>query len=163
MNFGTDETNNPFAKFWTDMATQMMGQPAQPAPGDARDAMFRQMRQAFFDAWARSCDEFLSSDMFLESMKKSMDASLAFRQQMNEFFAKALHETQSPTRSDTDSILLVLHGLEDRLLARIEDLSQRVAGLESGQSPSPERRTPSRGVEPQDRDSRSNSKKGATR
>lgn len=162
MNFGTDDKNNPFAKFWTDMAAQMMGPPtAPPNQGDARDAMFRQMRQAFFDAWARSCEEFLSSEMFLEAMKKSMDASLAFRQQMNEFFAKALHETQSPTRSDTDSILLVLHGLEDRLLARIEDLSQRVAAMETGQSAPAERRTPSRGVEPVE--PRSSAKKGATR
>lgn len=162
MNFGMDDKNNPFAKFWTDMAAQMMSpHAAPPSQADARDAMFRQMRQAFLDAWARSCDEFLSSDTFLETMKKSMDASLAFRQQMNEFFAKALHETQSPTRSDTDSILLVLHGLEDRLLARIEELSQRVAAIESGQPAPAERRTPSRGVEPVE--PRPTPKKGVTR
>jgi hypothetical protein len=126
---GNADPNNAFAKLWADWANQMMGAGFSP-PGDAREAMLRQMRQAFFDAWARCCEEFLGSDAFLDAMKKSMDGALAFRQQLNEFMTRALHEAQAPARSDTDSIMLVLHGLEERVLSRLEDLAERVAALE---------------------------------
>jgi hypothetical protein len=91
-----------------------------------QEEMLKQMRQAFFDAWAKYCDEFLRSPAYLEAMKKSMDGALAFKQQVNEFLTRALHESQAPARSDTDSILLVLRSLEERVLGRIEDLNRRV-------------------------------------
>ncbi len=122
--------DNPFAKVWSDWASQMMASGLAPPSGDMREAVARQMRQAYFDAWARHCEEFLGSEQFLETMKRSMDGALAFRQQLNEFMTKALHEVQAPARSDTDSILLVLHSLEDRVLGRIDELSRRVASLE---------------------------------
>lgn len=123
--------SDPFTKFWSDWMSQMgamgMQQPAAPA----RDQAMKQMRQAFFDAWAQHCDEFMRSEMFLDAMKRSMDSALAFKQQMNEFFTKALHEGQAPARTDTDSIMLVLRSFEERVLNRIDDLAQRVTNLEA--------------------------------
>ena len=120
-----------FTKFWSDMmanAGKFGGQPPPPAP----DAAMKQMRRAFFDAWAAQCEEFMRSEQFLDSMKKSMDNALAFKQQMNEFFTKHLHDAQMPARSDTDSILLVLRSLEERVLTKLEDLAARVERLEAG-------------------------------
>jgi hypothetical protein len=91
--------------------------------------MFKQMRQAFFDAWAQYCDEFMRSDAYLQAMKKAMDGALAFKQQVNDFLTKALHESQVPARSDTDSILLVLRSLEERMLARMDEITRRVDSL----------------------------------
>jgi hypothetical protein len=91
----------------------------------------KQVRQAFFDAWAEHCDEFMRSEMFLDAMKRSMDSALAFKQQMNEFLTRTLHENQAPARSDTDSIMLVLRSFEERVLQRIDDLGQRVTNLEA--------------------------------
>lgn len=123
--------SDPFTKFWSDWMSQMgamgLGQPAAPA----RDHMMKQMRQAFFDAWAQHCDEFMRSDMFLDAMKRSMDSALAFKQQMNEFLTRTLHEGQAPARSDTDSIMLVLRSFEERVLSRIDDLGDRVKDLEA--------------------------------
>lgn len=87
------------------------------------------MRQAFFDAWAQYCDEFMRSPAFLDAMKKAMDGALAFKQQINEYLTRTLHETQIPARSDTDSIMLVLRSLEERVLGRIEDLNRKVNEL----------------------------------
>lgn len=97
----------------------------------------KRMRQAFFDAWAKHCDEFLRSDAFLDVLKKSMDSALAFKQELNEFLTKALHDQQMPARSDTDSILLVLRSMEDRVLERMDRLAHRVEALESSMSGAP--------------------------
>lgn len=122
---------DPFTKFWSDWMSQMgaMGMPQPAAP--ARDQAMKHMRQAFFDAWAQHCDEFMRSEMFLDTMKRSMDSALGFKQQMNEFLTRVLHESQAPARTDTDSIMLVLRSFEERVLNRIDDLGQRVTNLEA--------------------------------
>lgn len=127
-NHGSKQAD-PFSAFWADLMSRMstagFGQPA-PSP---QDEMFRQMRQAFFDAWGQYCEEFMRSPAFLEALKKTMDNALAFRQQLNEFLTRSLHEGQAPARADTDSILLVVRSLEERVLNRVEELSERVDAL----------------------------------
>jgi hypothetical protein len=71
----------------------------------------------------------MRSPAYLDAMKKSMDGALAFKQQINEFLTRALLEQQIPARSDTDSILLVLRSLEERVLSRIDNLNERVDDL----------------------------------
>jgi len=133
-NFEANEggaTGDPFSRFWVDLMSKMSGTPFAPTPAQMQDDTMKRMRQAFFDAWAKHCDEFLRSDAFLDVLKKSMDSALAFKQELNEFMTKALHEKQMPARSDTDSILLVLRSMEDRVLERIDRLSDRVDALET--------------------------------
>jgi hypothetical protein len=123
---------DPFSRFWVDLISKMSTAgfgAAAPAPPPHEDT-FRRMRQAYFDAWAKHCDEVLHSPAFLDMMKKSLDNALAFKQELNEYLTKALHENQMPARSDTDSILLVLRSLEDRVLDRLDRLTGRVENLE---------------------------------
>jgi hypothetical protein len=122
-------TGDPFSRFWADLISKMSSA-GFAAPEPKQDDTFKAMRQAFFDAWAKHCDEFLHSQAFLDLMKKSLDSALAFKQELNEFLTKALHEQQIPARSDTDSILLVLRSFEDRVLDRLARLSDRVEKLE---------------------------------
>ncbi len=127
---GFNGGQDPFSKFWSEfMAASPLGSMAAPSAA-ARDEMLRQMRRAFFESWAKACDEFLGSAQFLDMMKKSMDNALAFKQQVNEFMTRAVHEAQVPARTDTDSILLVLRSLEERVLGRLDALGERVAELE---------------------------------
>ena len=127
-------TSDPFSRFWVDLMSKMSGTPFAPTASQMQDDAMKRMRQAFFDAWAKHCDEFLRSDAFLDVLKKSMDSALAFKQELNEFLTKALHDKQMPARSDTDSILLVLRSMEDRVLERMDRLAQRVDALESSVS-----------------------------
>lgn len=122
---------DPFTKFWTDCVSKMTGAGFAAPPQYLSDESIKQMRKAFFDAWASHCDEFMRSPAFLEGMKKTMDASLAFREQLNEFMTRALHESQVPARSDTDSIMLVLRSLEERVLSRLDRLEECVETLSS--------------------------------
>ena len=142
-------SGDPFSKFWMDMMSKM-GTGFAPAAVPTQDETAKRMRQAFFDAWAGHCDEVMHSPMFLDMMKKSMDGALAFKQEMNQFLTKALHDQQMPARSDTDSILLVLRSMEDRVIDRLNKLSERVERLESsdagetvdGTSPAASKRRP---------------------
>jgi len=127
-------TSDPFSRFWVDLMSKMSGTPFAPTASQMQDDAMKRTRQAFFDAWAHHCDEFLRSDAFLDVLKKSMDSALAFKQELNEFMTKALHDQQLPARSDTDSILVVLRSMEDRVLERIDRLSSRVDALESSAS-----------------------------
>ncbi len=131
----TTETQaaDPLTQFWADMMSGAsaagMGQAFQPT---GQEDSKKQMRRAFLDAWAKSCDEFMRSDQFLDMMKRSMDNSLAFREQMNQFLGQTLQSGQIPSREDTDTILLAVRTLEERVVDGLETLSQRVDQLERG-------------------------------
>jgi len=133
-NFGGNNSSgpvgDPFTKFWMDCMAKMGGAGFAPPATPSSEEAVKQMRRAFLDAWAQHCEEFMRSPTFLEGMKRAMDSSLAFREQLNEFMTRALHEGQFPARSDTDSILVVLRSLEDRVLDRLDRIEKRVNGLE---------------------------------
>ena len=126
----SSEATEAFTKFWSDAMAGMNPQVASMF-GVPSDEVTRQMRQAFFDAWERHCEEFMKSEAFLETMKNSMDHAIAFREQMNQFFTKTLNTYQMPSQEDTDSILLAVRRLEDRVLKRVDELSRRVEAIEA--------------------------------
>ena len=77
----------------------------------------------------------MRSEAFLSGMKQSMDASLTFKEQLNSFVSKAFEGSPMSTKTDTDSILETLRGIEERVLSRLDDLYQRVGALESRMEP----------------------------
>jgi outer membrane PBP1 activator LpoA protein len=134
MNHSSDSSQSmadPFVRFWSDIMSQMTQGGARAASfGPPQDEVARQVRQAFFDAWAKHCEEIMRSEQFLEAMKKSMDNALAFREQINKFLVKTLRDYQMPSQDDTDSILLAVRRLEERVLKRVDEMSQRVEAIE---------------------------------
>lgn len=134
-------TGDPFSRFWMDLMSKM-GTGFAPNAAPNQDDTAKRMRQAFFDAWAKHCDEFMHSPVFLDMMKKSLDGALAFKQELNQMLTKTLHEGQMPARSDTDSILLVLRSFEDRVLSKMSKLAERVDKLEDAVSGEPGSDTP---------------------
>jgi len=123
-------TSDPFTAFWSEMMTRMSSAGMEKMAAESRDATMKAMRQAFFDAWQQHWEEFMKSEAFLEGMKRSMDGALTFKEQLNAFVSRSLQDTQIPTREDTDSILQVLRGFEERVLDQVEALNSRVAALE---------------------------------
>lgn len=123
--------NDPFTAFWQDMMVKSPFGMAAPPPADPSDEMFKRMRQTFFDAWEKQCIEYLGSEAFLSSMKKSMDTAVAFRKQVNEFLAKAMSQAQIPTQADNDTIVEMLRRLEEGVTKRLDDISRRVSAIEA--------------------------------
>lgn len=138
--------SDAFTKFWSDMMSQMSGAGFGAMFEGSRENAQKAMRQAFLDAWQHHCEEFMRSDAFLESMKISMDNAMSFREQMNKFVSDAMRQSPLPTKTDTDSILQVLHGFEVRVLDQMQRMTTRIDSLEArlGDIAAPAHRAPSK-------------------
>ncbi len=134
-SFGTQD---PFTRMWSDMMGRMAmpgmnGMPGMTPPQPTPE-MMDQMRKALFSSMTEQAEEYMRSEQFLDSMKKSMDNALAFKQQLNQFLQSGLQTMQMPTRSDSDHMVLLLRGMEERVLGKLEELCERVERLEQNRS-----------------------------
>lgn len=119
---------DPFSAFWTDFIAKMgtSGMPAmQPSPD-----FTEKMRKAFFESMTKYAEEYMRSDSFLKSMKQSMDHALAWQQGMNQMLQSGLAGAQMPSRADADHVVVLVRGMEDRLMGRLDDLQKRLEKLE---------------------------------
>lgn len=121
-----------FTSFWSDFFGKMASAgvaPPQPSPD-----VTERMRKAFFESFSKYADEFMRSEAFLKMMKQSMDHGLAWQQAMNQQLQKGLTAAQMPTKSDADHIVMLVRGMEDRLVDKLEELSRRIDHLEKARS-----------------------------
>jgi hypothetical protein len=123
--------SDPFSTFWTDFFGKMSGGGFTPPSPPA--AFSEQMRKSMFGAMAEYADEFMRSEQFLQAMKQGMDNSLALKQQIDQLLTKNLQSAQMPTIADTDNIALLLRGMEERMVGKLDELSERVEVLEGAQ------------------------------
>jgi hypothetical protein len=135
------EQARQFAEQWTGFAAKMAAAGMTFDPRSAPPEIARQMRGAGFQALSQYAQEFMRSPEFLGLMKQSLDASLTFRQQLNEFLTNLHHGAQGVARQDIDSLMLSVRHMETRVLDRMEELSgrldnisQRLDALEGGPS-----------------------------
>jgi hypothetical protein len=124
---------DPFMKFWSDFMGKMAasGMPSFQASPD----FMSQMRRTFFDAMAQQADEFLRSEAFLSAMKHSMETSLAWQQAVNQFLQKGLAAAQMPSKVDSDHLVSLVRGMEERVLERMDELARRIDRLETAARP----------------------------
>ncbi len=116
-------------KFWSDIMSTLGASAMPKAP--TQEDILKQMRRAFFDAWAVKCEEFLGSDAFLSMMKQSMENSLSFREKTNAFLKQTLKDAHMPSHDDTAAILIALRSLQEKMLDKLDAVEQRVGALES--------------------------------
>ena len=126
--------NDPFGQMWTDFFSRMgtagaAAMPPMPSSAASNEAV-KQMQRVFFDALAKYFDDFMRSEQFLNMMKQTMDRSLAFKQQVDQFLTKLHHGTQSPTTSEMSDIAGILRHIEERLVRRMDALETKVAAVE---------------------------------
>jgi hypothetical protein len=122
-----------FNQFWGDFFTRMGAPPeamrmGSPTPG-ASPEMIKQMQRVFFDAMAKYCDDYMRSEPFLQMMKQTMDRSLAFKQQLDQFLGAAQKGMQAPARADIDDLSGTLLKIEERVLDRLDALETKVAAM----------------------------------
>jgi len=122
-----------FQKIWMETFTQLMQTGVTGAQTSAPPEVLRQMRDGIFKSLSKSWDEFLRSPQFLAGMRQWMDGTTNFRRMSNEWMARVRNELQAPSREDIDTIMLSVRHMEQRLLARLEELSKRIDAL-NGQS-----------------------------
>lgn len=120
------DAQNLFSKMWTDMGAKLMDAGMASAPGMPTPDGARQMRTAFFRAWADYCDELMRSPEFLETMKQSMAGAVEFRRQLNESLGRMHHEFQGTSRQDVDNLMQSMAQVERRVLNAVEGLSDKL-------------------------------------
>lgn len=130
--------NDPFTVFWTDFVKRVAPAGATP-PSPSTEAM-NQMRRAFFDALAQYFDQFMRSEAFLGAMKQSMDHAMSWQNMFNQYVQKGLSAAQMPSRVDTDHVAMLVRGLEERVLDKLDELHRRVDVLEHHGKPEPARK-----------------------
>lgn len=131
-NSRTASPMDTVAGFWQDFFDKMgcaAGGGAGAPPAFANE-MSKQMQRMFFDAMAKYCDDFMRSEQFLTMMKQTMDRSLAFKRQMDQFLEQVQQGLQVPSRVDIDDLAGTLRGIEQRVLDRLEALEKKIESLE---------------------------------
>ena len=126
---------DPFMKFWTDFMGKMSAS-GMPSPQPSPDFL-NQMRRTFFDAMAEQADQFMRSEAFLAAMKQGMETSLAWQQSLNQFLQKGLAAAQMPSKVDSDHLVSLVRGMEERVLERLDELAKRIDRLEGASRPKP--------------------------
>lgn len=140
MNPSTGGTFDPssFQKVWMETLSKMGlgGPPAGSGGAEAMNEWGKQMQRAYLDAMAKWSDEYMRSPQFLEQLKSSMEQTLAFRKQMEEFIGKASNQAFSgslmPGPAD---VLKAVKDMESRMTSRIAEIAERVAALEGESVP----------------------------
>jgi uncharacterized protein (DUF2267 family) len=127
----TAEQAAAFQKIWMESMSKIMQTAFTFGSDSPPPDVLRQIRSGIFQALAQSWEEFMRSPQFLESMKQWMDNAINFRKMSNDFMAKVRNEMQAPSRDDIDTVMLTVRHIEKRLLDRMEDLSTRIAELNS--------------------------------
>lgn len=140
---------NPAAGFAAPGAGMPYGAGAAAFTPDA----LRRMQGAFFDAMAQYAEQYMRTPQFLEAMKRSMDQSLQFRRQMDDFLKTNMASAfESASGGATSEILGAIRQSTSQLQAHIDErlaaMEARIGRLERG-TPAREsaaRETPAKGA-----------------
>jgi len=123
---GPFEQAQQLSNVWIDLVTRMatagVAGEAFAAPPDAA----RAARARVFETMTRGTDDFLRSAQFLQLTKQSLDASIAFRKQLNEFLTKAHHEAGGVARQDVNDLLSYLRRIEKQTATHLEEIASRM-------------------------------------
>ncbi|MBL9148797.1 MAG: hypothetical protein JNM94_08910 [Phycisphaerae bacterium] len=138
---------DPVTGFWRDMwaryAAAAGSMPGMGAAGGATgdspfgqgaffspDAM-RRMQNSYFEAMAKYAEDYMKTPQFLESMKRSMDQALAFRQQMDGFLKSNMASAfEAASGGANTEVLGAIRQLSARIDERLTNLEARLSALE---------------------------------
>lgn len=136
---------DPITGFWRDVwarsaaAGTMPGMPSMPGMPNMGDATgsfltpeaMKRMQSAFYDAMAQYAEQYMRTPQFLESMKKSMDQAMAFRQQMDGFMKTNMAQAfETASGGSNTEILTAIRQSTAQLQAQIAKLETRINELE---------------------------------
>lgn len=120
---------NQFMRMWNDFAGKMGAAGTSFSPDSTPPDAAKQMRAAFLKAWSEHCDDYMRSSEFLDSWKKTMDAAIQWRRQMNESMGRMQHELGGTSRQDVDQLMMAMSHLERRLVDNLERGAERIDEL----------------------------------
>jgi len=117
-------------QMWLEFATKMSAAGSAVAPESPPSDAAKQMRGIFLQALGQATEQYMRSPQYLASVKQSMDSSVAFRQQLNDFMAQLRHATGGLARPDIDCLLMAVRRCETRTLDKLDELANQLNNLE---------------------------------
>lgn len=136
MNTVFDQAQS-FTRLWLQCVGKMTSAGMSIDPTSSPPDLTRHMRSATLQTMAEMTEQWMRSPEYLAFMKQTMDATVSFRKQMNDFMTHLHHETQGTARQDIDTVLASVKHMETRVLccmeqmtARLESIGQRLETLE---------------------------------
>ena len=121
--------SDSFTQFWNDFMSRMASAGMMPT-GQAGNDAIKQMQRIYLDAMAKYADEYMRSPQFLDMMKQTMDASMAWKRQVDQWLSGALKAAAMPTAEDAADAVARLHSMEKRLTERLSEIEERLIALE---------------------------------
>lgn len=118
-------------QMWLEFAAKMASAPGNVPPETAPTEAAKQMRNLFFQTLGQNTEQYMRSPQYLAQVKQSMDNSVAFRQQLNDFMAQLRHATGGLARPDVDCVLMAIRRCETRTLDKLDELATQLATLEN--------------------------------
>jgi len=119
-----------FTRMWLDFASKMVTSATNTSATSIPADVAKQLRDTYFQALSQYTEEYMRSPQFLAMMKQTTEATVAMRQQTNEFLAQAHHAMGGLARPDIDSLLMAVRRCETRVLDKLDELSSRIDTLE---------------------------------
>jgi len=118
-------------QMWLEFATKMSSAAGNVSPDSPPSEAAKQMRSFFLQSLGQYTEQYMRSPQYLALVKQSMDNSVAFRQQLNDFMAQLRHATGGLARPDVDCVLMAIRRCETRTLDKLDELTNQLNNLES--------------------------------
>jgi len=143
MSSGFEEAQR-LTTIWMEMAGKMTGEmagiaaPADEAAVKSPPDMAKAARDVMLSALSQYTQSYMRSPQFLEMMKQSMDASIKWQTQMNDWLTRTHHSMESVARCDVEELHKAMRHLEqrtldqmERIVGKLDEISKRLETLES--------------------------------
>jgi hypothetical protein len=146
-NEGTASTVDPardFLDFWrsyfeqTAIQTRIFLETMQG--GKAVD----QMHHQWLESLSQSLDRFMRTPAFLEMLKLSLKRMIDLKLAQDQLTQSAVQRSGLPLASDVAGVFERVHGVEQAILARLDQLDDRLKAIEAKLDRRPSRKRPAR-------------------
>lgn len=117
--------------FWEQCYDQWNRQAAAALEAMLVAADPQQLQQRWLDALAQSCDDFLRSPAFLESMKQNLKATVDMKSMQDQLIQNAARQVGSPLANDITGLYERMQSQEQTILKRLKGIESRLKAIEA--------------------------------
>ncbi len=120
----------PYVAFWTDWAEKANETTRRLVEGAQNGADPKAWQRRWMEAVSRSIDAYLRSPLFLNAMKGMMDAAIKTKMNVDDLQKEFASNANIPTASDVSGLFERLRCVEELILTRMGEMSERLGTIE---------------------------------
>jgi hypothetical protein len=120
----------PYVAFWADWVEKANETTQRVVEGAQNGADPKAWQRRWMEAVSKSIDAYLRSPMFLNAMKGMMDAAVKTKMNVDDLQKEFARNANIPTASDVSGLFERLRGVEELVLQRLGEISDRLVAIE---------------------------------